>query len=164
MDPSDPAVPSSSPSNNDATNRRRSGRAKQQPVPYWKDPNIPQSSSSGEKRKRNASRNGDMNGQDDDSEEESEPQGSESGPDEEELKKRRRKAPRPRKPASRPTSKKPKTAISMTTKLPVRPATNGFKKPAKPKKSRARSSAAVLDKDSGLYGISKSACMEVDAS
>lgn len=138
MELSDPAAPSSSPSINDLTSRRRSARVKQPPVPYW---------SSGEKRKRDI-----LSEQDLDSEEESEPDGSDSGPDEEELKERRRKAPKAKNASNRPVSKKPKTVASMTTKLPVRSATNGFKKPAKPKKSRARPSAAVLDEEGGLYG------------
>lgn len=151
MELSDPAVSSPSPTNNDATNRRRSGRTKQQPVLYQKDPNIFYSSSGGEKRKRVASHGGDAQGQDVDSEDESDPEGSDSGPDEEELKERRKKIMKARKPSDRPASKKPKTTATITTKLPVRPATNGFKKPAKPKKTRARPSAAVPDEDGGLY-------------
>ena len=151
MELPDPAASSSSPTNNDATNRRRSGRTKQQPVLYQKDPNILYSSSGGEKRKRVASHGGDVHRQDVDSEDESDPEGSDSGPDEEELKERRKNIFKARKPSDRPASKKPKTAAAITTKLPVRPATNGFKKPAKPKKTRARPSAAVPDEDGGLY-------------
>ena len=40
------------------------------------------------------------------------------------------------------------------TQLAVRPATNGFKKPAPPKKSRVRPNAAVMQEESGLYGTS----------
>lgn len=152
MELSDAAVSSSSPFNNDATNRRRSGRTKQQPVLYQKDPNIPYSSSGGEKRKRVASRGDDVVERVDDSEDDSGSDGGDSGPGEEELKERRKRAPQARKPSVRPAAKKPRTSAAMTTKLPVRPATNGFKKPAKPRKSRARPSAAVLDEDGGLYG------------
>ena len=152
MELSDPAAPSSSPATDDATNRRRSGRVKQQPVLYQQDPSIFQSTSSGEKRKRPALGDGDVDGQDNDSEEESGPDRSESGPDGEEFKERRKRARKAKKFSSRPVVKRPKTATTMTTKLAVRPAMNGFKKPAKPKKSRARPSTAALDEDGGLYG------------
>ena len=150
MEPSDPAPTSSSPAQNDSTNRRRSGRAKQQPVLFQEDPNIPQSSSSNGKRKRTQLRGGDAIGDDASSEEEESPE-DEGSPDEEELKERRRKAPKAKKPSSKPAAKKPKTN-GATTKLAVRPATNGFKKHAPPKRSRAKPSAAIVEDESGLYG------------
>ena len=142
MEISDPVAPSSSPSANDATNRRRSGRAKQQPLLYQQDPRISQSGSSAGKRKRTEPRGGDAEDDDNDSESE-----SESDPDAEELRDRRKKA---KKAPRKPTAKKVKTLA--TTKLAVRPAINGVIKPAKPKKSRARPSAAVAQDEDGLYG------------
>ena len=155
MEPSDPAATSSSPAApNDATNRRRSGRAKHQPVLFHEDPNIPQSSLSNGKRKRAQARGGDVTGDEPSSEEEEEEESAEgeSDPDEEELKERRRKAPRTKKPSSKPAAKKPKPNGATTTKLPVRPANNGFKKPAAPKKVRARPNPAIVEDESGLYG------------
>lgn len=147
MEISEPVAPSSSPSANDATNRRRSGRAKQQPVLYQQDPRISQSGSSAGKRKRTEPRGGDAEDDDKDSESESDPAESESDPDAEELRDRRKKA---KKVPRKPTAKKVKTLA--TTKLAVRPAINGVTKPAKPKKSRARPSAAVAQDEDGLYG------------
>ena len=152
MEPSDPAATSSSPAApNDATNRRRSGRAKHQPVLFQEDPSIPQSSFVNGKRKRTQLRADDTAGEEPSSEEEESAEG-ESDPDEEELKERRRKAPKAKKPSSKPVAKKPKTNGATTTKLPVRPASNGFKKPAAPKKSRARPNPAIVEDESGLYG------------
>ena len=153
MEPSDPAATSSSPAApNDATNRRRSGRAKHQPVLFHEDPNIPQSSLTNGKRKRAQARG--VTGDEPSSEEEEEEESAEgeSDPDEEELKERRRKATKAKKPSSKPVAKKPKTNGATTTKLPVRPASNGFKKPAAPKKVRARPNLAVVEDESGLYG------------
>ncbi|KAL8783911.1 MAG: hypothetical protein Q9195_009242 [Heterodermia aff. obscurata] len=153
MEPSDPVATSSSPATqNNATNRRRSGRAKHQPVLFHEDPNIPQSSFSNGKRKRTQAPAGDLTADEPGSEEEDESAESESDPDEEELKERRRKAPKAKKPSSKPAAKKPKTNGATTTKLPVRPASNGFKKPAAPKKSRARPNPAIVEDESGLYG------------
>ena len=147
MEPSDPVPTSSSPPTNGATNRRRSGRAKNQPVFFQEDPNIPQSSSSNGKRKRVNLRGGDATEEDGTSDEDESVQG-ESDPDEEELKERRRKA---KKPSAKPAAKRVKTN-GVTTKLAVRPANNGFKKPAPPRKARARPNTAVMDEESGLYG------------
>ena len=147
MESSDPAPTSSSPPTNGATNRRRSGRAKNQPVLFQEDPNIPQSSSSNGKRKRVHLRGGDATEEDGTSDEEESVQG-ESDPDEEELKERRRKA---KKPFAKPAAKRAKTN-GVTTKLAVRPANNGLKKPAPPKRSRAQPNPAVMDEESGLYG------------
>lgn len=150
MELSDPAATSSSPAPNDATSRRRSGRAKHQPVLFQEDTTIPQSSFTNGKRKRHPSHGGDATGDDVSSEEEESANG-ESDPDEEELKERRRKVPKAKKPSSKPAAKKPKTN-GATTKLAVRPATNGFKKPAPPKKSRAKPNLALIEDESGLYG------------
>ena len=153
MEPSDPAVPSSSPTDNDGTSRRRSGRVKQQTMQNQYDPQISQNGSGGEKRKRVTSRNDDADGQDSDTEDDMISDEGESDPDEEELRERRQKASKARKSATRPASKKPKLTAPKIMKLPERPAMKGSKKPAKAKKkSRARPSAVVSDEESGLYG------------
>ena len=146
MEASDPAT-------SDATSRRRSGRVKSKPVLLHQDPNLPVASSSGGKRKRI---------DDAETEGEAEPDGdssssdeSESDPDEEELKEQRRKARKPKTARPKPAAKKPKTATNAFHSLPIRPATNGVKKPAKPRPRKAPSRppkvASVEDED-GLYG------------
>lgn len=89
--------------------------------------------------------------QDDDSEEETSPENSDGDADEEEAKEKNRRAAKSKKIQSKPAAKKPKTAAAMTTKLAVRPATNGIKKPAKPKKPRARANFTIADDGTGLY-------------
>jgi hypothetical protein len=104
------------------------------------------------KRKRTDLRGGDMtDAQDDDSEEETSPENSDGDADEEEAKEKNRRAAKSKKIQSKPAAKKPKTAAAMTTKLAVRPATNGIKKPAKPKKPRARANFTIADDGTGLY-------------
>lgn len=152
MESPEQAPTSSSPATNDATSRRRSGRAKYQPVLFQEDPNIPQSSSSTGKRKRTQLRGDDRGAENSTSDEEESPE-PESDPDEEELKEKRRKTTKAKKPSGKPAAKKVKTN-GATTKLAVRPASNGFKKPAPPKKSRARPNPAVMEEESGLYGKS----------
>ena len=154
MELSDPAGPSSSPTDNDGTSRRRSGRVKQQAMRNQSDPDTPQNGSVGQKRKRVTPSNHDADGQDSAVEEDISPDEGESDPDEEELKERRQKAFKARKSAARPASKKSKLTAPKIMNLPERPAKKGSKKRAKTKKkkSRARPSAVVSDEDSGLYG------------
>lgn len=152
MELSDPPTPDTSIDLDVTANRRKSGRATQKPVLLNKDPNIPQvSTGSSAKRKRTDPRVEDFSHT---SSEEVESI-SESDPDEEELKERRRKASRPKKArSSQSVSKKTKTAPALTTNLAVRPATNGIKKAAKPKKARARpakNAANAADDGTGLY-------------
>ena len=150
MELSDPASPKYSA--NDAINRRKSGRAKQKPVLYQQDPNISIVSNASGKRKRAELQGGDVvNDNEDGSEEESTVSESDGDPDEEELKEKRRRVAKSKKGHSKPAAKKPKTSADATTKLPMRPATNGVKK-AKTWKPRARQNAAVED-GTGLYGI-----------
>lgn len=92
-----------------------------------------------------------IDAQDDDSEGETSPEDSDGDADEEEVKEKHRRAAKSKKIPSKPAAKKPKTAAATTTKLAVRPATNGFKKPAKPKKPRARANLTVADDGTGLY-------------
>ena len=151
------SMESSDPTSPDATNRRRSGRVKSKPVLLQQDPNVPVISSGGSKRKRPD--DAETEAEDEPEEELSSLEESESDPDEEELKEQRRKARKPKAPRSKPTAKKPKTASHTFKSLPMRPATNGLKKPAKPKPkprprkapSRAREIASVEDEE-GLYG------------
>ena len=89
--------------------------------------------------------------QDDDSEEETSPEDSDGDVDEEEVKEKKRRAVKLKKAQSKPATKKPRTAAGTTTKLAVRPATNGFKRPARPKKPRARPSFTVADDGTGLH-------------
>ncbi len=152
MERSDPATDDPTSSTNGATNRRRSGRTVHKPVLLQEDPNVSQVSNGNGKRKRTDIRGGDMtDAQDDDSEEETSPEDSDDNADEEEVKEKNRKAAKSKKAASKPTAKKPKTTAGATTKLAVRPATNGFKKPAKPRKPRARANFTVADDGTGLY-------------
>ena len=151
MDPSDPETPDTSLDMDTTTNRRKSGRAIRKPVLLNKDPNIPQvSGGTSGKRKRV-----DVPIQDvvDSSDAESDDQVSEdeSDPDEEELKERRRKASKTNRAPSKSVAKKSRTGPALTANLAVRPATNGFKKSAKPKQPRARPSRNAEDNATGLY-------------
>ena len=145
MEASDPAT-------SDATTRRRSGRVKSKPVLLRQDPNLPVASSGGGKRKRvdDAETEGEAELED----ELSSLDESESDPDEEELKEQRRKARKPKAARAKPAAKKPKTATHAFQSLPIRPATNGVKKPVKlrPRKapSRPREVTSVEEED-GLY-------------
>lgn len=87
------------------------------------------------------------------SEEESEPDDSDGEPDLEEVKDKKRKAPAAKKNPAKPAAKKIKMADAQTLKLPVRPATNGIRKPYKSKKVAARTSPAVSNHETGLYGM-----------
>lgn len=79
---------------------------------------------------------------------------SDGEPDPEEVKdKKKRKAPATKKNPAKPAAKKLKTADAQTLKLPVRPATNGIGKATKSKKLGARTSPAVSNHETGLYGM-----------
>ena len=152
MERSDPATPDPTSSANGATNRRRSGRTVHKPVLLQEDPNVSQVTNGSGKRKRADIRGGDMSdAQDDDSEEETTPEASDGDADEEELREQNKRAARSKKAQNKLAVKKPKTAAAKTTKLVVRPATNGFKKPAKPRKPRARPNFTAADDGTGLY-------------
>ena len=146
MEASDPAT-------SDATNRRRSGRVKSKPVLLQQDPNLPVAASGAGKRKRvdDAETEGEADLEDDLSSTDE----SESDPDEEELKEQRRKATKSKAARSKPAAKKPKTAAHAFQSLPIRPATNGVKKPAKPRSRKAPSrphEVASVEDEGGLYG------------
>ncbi|KAL8715367.1 MAG: hypothetical protein Q9220_000700 [cf. Caloplaca sp. 1 TL-2023] len=148
MELSDPESAQASPSPNDATHRRKSGRVKHQPVLLQNDPNISIATNSSTKRKRAATLDqGDINGQES---QESSLDESDGDPDEEELKEKRRKS-RSKKAVAKPAPKKAKMDKSSTTHLPLRPAINGIKKPSKPKRPQARPNAALTDAGTGLY-------------
>lgn len=152
MELSDPITPHSGAG--DATNRRKSARAKQKPVLLQDDITTSRSTNGNAKRKR-----GDIEGEnatdsdDDILGEESSAQESDGDPDEEEIKEKRRRAPRAKKAPGKPAAKKPKTTNVRATKLPVRPAMNGVKKASRPAKPRARSKRAVSNDGTGLYGM-----------
>ena len=152
MDRSSPATPEASSSANGANNRRRSGRTVHKPVLLQEDPNLSQVTNSNGKRKRTDPRGGDVtDAHDEESEEETSPDDSDGDADEEEVKEKNRRAAKLKRAQSKPAAKKPKTATATTTKLAVRPATNGFRKPAKPKKPRARANFTIADDGTGLY-------------
>lgn len=133
MEMSDP--PSSSAAAQDAPNRRKSGRAIHKPVLYQGDPNVSISTNGSAKRKRPEKTAVDA---EDDLGDESSSGGNESDPDEEELKEKRRRAGKGKKTLNKPAAKKPKMTKDDPLKLAMRPATNGVKKPSKPRKPRAK--------------------------
>ncbi|KAL9583931.1 MAG: hypothetical protein Q9212_002429, partial [Teloschistes hypoglaucus] len=159
MELSDPATPQPSSSPNDATDRRKSGRVKHKPVLFHEDPNA-MSGGVGGKRKRPPVV--DQPDPDDLESEESSSDESDGDPDEEELKEKRRKG-RPKKTSAKPVAKKSKTTQSKTTTLPVRTATNGVKKPSKPRQPRARPNAAFAEDSTGLFAEIFSQGHTVDA-
>ena len=150
MELSDPITPETGADN--ATSRRKSGRAKQKPVLFQEDPSVAPVRNGSVKRKRaDLADEEDANG-DDNVDDKSSVEESDGSADEEELKEKKRKAPKAKKAQSKPTAKKPKTTEGMTTKLAVRPAVNGIKKSSKPRKPRARSKPVVYEEEAGLYG------------
>jgi len=144
MELSDPATPAPV----DATKRRKSGRAIHKPVLYQPAPDSSVAIGGG-KRKRAAPAETEM--EVDSMGEETNSEGDESEPDEEELKEQRRRARKVTKTQKKPASKKPKTTAGETTRLVMRPATNGTKKPSRSKKPSARQNIAD-DEGTGLYG------------
>ena len=151
MNLSDPATPNGSIDMNGTTSRRKSGRVRQKPVLINKDPNIPQISSSGAKRKRADTIAEEVEELSDAGlDEESSPE--ESDPDDEELKEKRRKANKTKKAPNKPATKKPKAGPKLTTNLAVRPAVNGVKTTSRPKQHRARLLKNAADDGTGLYG------------
>ena len=145
MELSDPATPATM----DAPNRRKSARTVQKPISYQQDQIVSIGRTGSGKRKRGDTTNTDIDA--DSLGEETSSDDNESDPDEEELKEQRRRAPRIKRVQSKPASKKPKTARPTTTSLAMRPATNGVKKPTKPRKPRAKQNATDSD-ETGLYG------------
>lgn len=152
MELSDPLTPDPS----GATNRRKSTRTRQKPVLLQEDFSTTRSNSGSNKRKRTEPRSEESadNEEDNISDDESSPEESDGDPDQEELKERKRRAPKPKKTQIKPSAKKPKVDnTTTTTKLAVRPAMNGTKKASKPKKPPARSIADASEDVTGLYGI-----------
>ena len=151
MELSDPVTPDTSLDMSTTANRRKSGRAIQKPVLLNRDPNISQVSSrnSGKRKRADPPTQGVANSSDAESEDET--SDDESDPDEEELKERRRKAARSKKAPSKSVAKKPRPGPALTTNLAVRPAVNGAKKVARPKKPRARPVQNAEKDDTGLY-------------
>lgn len=158
MELSRPSSPDSVSADNNATSRRKSARARQKPVLLQEENYASSYSNGSNKRKRGKVQRVAVPGEDpadpkEISEEESESDDSDGDPDPEEVKdKRKRKAPAPKKNPAKPAAKKLKTANAQTLKLPVRPATNGTRKASKSKKTEARMSPTVSNRETGLYG------------
>lgn len=150
MELSDPATPDNS-ALTDATNRRKSGRARQKPVTLYEESSVLQVGNGTAKRKRAEPQSDDVEN-DEESEEDESVDESESDPDEEELKERRKRAAKSKKAPNKPAAKKPKTARNTTTNLAIRPAANGVKAAPRPRKPQARQST-VMDDGTGLYGM-----------
>ncbi|KAL8691472.1 MAG: hypothetical protein Q9218_003316, partial [Villophora microphyllina] len=159
MELSDSGTPQPVLSPHDGTDRRKSGRVKQKPVLLQTDPNAMIGSSSAKRKRAGTVEEPDTDGVES---EESSPDESDGDPDEEELKEKRRKS-RSKKTSAKPAAKKAKTSKQKTTTLPVRPATNGVKKPAKPRQARARPNAAIADDSTGLFAEIFSQGHTVDA-
>lgn len=151
MELSDPVTSESNLGPIDATNRRKSSRVRHKPVLLQDDHKISRSSNGTGKRKRGGTIQ--EGGTDADNISLDEASDSDGDPDEEELKEKKRKAPRVKKMPSKPAAKKPKTSDMRTASLPVRPAMNGVKKASKPKKPQAQSSGTVVKDATGLYGV-----------
>lgn len=162
MELSRPSTPGSvSADNNNATNRRKSARARQKPVLLQEEHYASSYSNGSNKRKRAEVHRVAVPAKDpvdpkETSEEESESDDSDGEPDPEEVKdKRKRKAPAPKKNPAKPAAKKLKMVDAQTLKLPVRPATNGIRKASKSKTIAARPGSAVSNHETGLYGMLK---------
>ena len=152
MSPSSPAgTPDTSlePQPDTTSKRRISGRVKSKPALLSDDPYLSQASN-GVKRKRVELRDEELEILSDDELEGRRSSVDESGPDEEELKEQRSKA---RRGAKKPAAKKPAAKKSKTTTLAMRPAGNGVKKPARPKKSTTTATGNAGDDETGLYGV-----------
>ncbi len=145
----DLATPDTSMEDQNTTSRRKSGRAVQAPVLLSKDPSLVENNGNIGKRKRTQLRGGDAPDASDEEDDEESDQ-DESDPDEEELKEKRRKAAK--KATPKPAPKRSRTADPATTKLAVRPATNGTSKPAKPRKPKTRQAGPLVGDGTGLYG------------
>ena len=151
MERSGTATPEPTSSANGATDRRRSGRTVHKPVLLQEDPNVSRITNGNGKRKRTDLRDEEMADNNDGSDRETSHEDSDGDPDEEELREKNRRPQKAKKAQSKPAAKKPKTTHAKTTKLAVRPAANGFKKPPRPKKPRARANFSVADDSTGLY-------------
>ena len=147
MELSDPLTPDPS----GATNRRKSTRTRQKPVLLHED--FSTTSGNNKRKRTELHSNASGDNQDNILDDESSLEESDGDPDQEEVKERKRRAPRPKKPQTKPTVKKAKTNNTVTTKLAVRPAMNGTKKASKPKKPPIRSVGDASDDGTGLYGI-----------
>ena len=153
MELSDPITPEYNPGEGNATNRRKSARTRQKPVLLQDDVTTSRSSNVNGKRKRRDNEGGGATESDHDlSGEDSSPLESDGDPDEEELKEKRRRAPRAKRAQGKPAAKKPKTTGVKTASLPVRPAINGSQKTSRPKKPQAKSNRADLNDNTGFFG------------
>ena len=141
----------SDPGSSHAINRRKSGCAVKKPEFFQEDAST-HSNHSGKRKRVDRAEVEDEDMVDDASMEDSVDE-SDGQADEEELKEKRRKAPKVKTVQSKPAAKKPKTVNGMG-KLAIRPAPNGAKKAAaRPKKQPCARQSALQDAD-GLYGMS----------
>ena len=139
----------SDPGSSHAINRRKSGRAVKKPDFFQEDASTHSNNSA--KRKRADRSLGDDEDMGDDASGDDSVDESDGQADEEELREKRKRTPRAKKVQNKPAAKKPKT-VNGIGKLAIRPAPNGVKKAARPKKQpRARQSA--VDDIDGLYGM-----------
>lgn len=138
----------SDPGSSHAIDRRKSGRAVKKPDFFQEDASTHSNSSAKRKRADRAEGEEDMGH---DASGEDSVDDSDGEADEEELKEKRRRAPKAKKVQNKPAAKKPKTVNGMG-KLAIRPAPNGVKKAARPKKQTRVRQSAVEDAD-GLYGV-----------
>lgn len=139
----------SDPGSSHAINRRKSGRAVKKPDFFQEDASTHSNSSA--KRKRADRAEGEDEDMGHDASGEDSVDDSDGQADEEELKEKRRRAPKAKIVQGKPVAKKPKTVNGMG-KLAIRPAPNGVKKAARPKKQTRVRQSAVEDAD-GLYGM-----------
>ncbi|MCJ1376989.1 hypothetical protein MMC17_000079 [Xylographa soralifera] len=144
MELSDPVTPATT----DTPNRRKSTRTAQKPISYQQNQIVSIGSTGSGKRKRGDNTNIDIDA--DPLGDETSSDDNESDPDEEELKELRRRAPSVKRVQKKPAAKKSKTTRPATTSLAMRPATNGIKKPTKPRKPRAKQNITDPDETS-LY-------------
>lgn len=140
----------SDPGSSHAINRRKSGRAVKKPDFFQEDASTHSNYTGKRKRVDGAeAEDEDMVG---DASADGSVDESDGQADEEELKEKRRTAPKAKKVLSKPAAKRPKTVNGMG-KLAIRPAPNGVKKAApRPKKQPRARQSAVQDAD-GLYGM-----------
>lgn len=139
----------SDPGSSHATNRRKSGRAVKKPEFFQEDANA-HSNNSG-KRKRVDQAEVEDEGIASDASGEDSVDESDGQADEEELKEKRRRAPKAKKVQRKPAAKKPKTVNGMG-KLAIRPVPNGVKSTAPRLKKQPRARPSAAQATDGLYG------------
>lgn len=145
----------SSPTTQDDTNRRRSGRQRRKPDLFAQEKHVGSIISNGSAKRKRAP-NGALDAEPRDDMEDgisSEEEEEEESADEEELKEKRR-ASRKRETVSKPAAKKAKVTNGISSPLAIRTAPNvKSKAPKNAKIQKARIRPSQLNKE-GLYGAS----------